>query len=300
MAFGLGSGYALVAALSWQTFIGSGLSFGRLTLSWYLSGMPTMVLCYFAILGAGRAVYWFWRQQRSELDAARLETQLSEARLAALRMQLDPHFFFNALNTATVLVRDGDAAAAEKVMELLGDLLRETLRDERGQTTTLAEEIAFVRRYLAIERVRFSDRLRVDVDVPPELERREVPVFVLQPLVENAVRHGIGRRSGAGLVRVSATRSNGDLILRVEDDGPGPDAVAAEPGDLAADRLPGDRPSVGLANTRTRLEVMYGPRASFALRRRPGGGAVAEVRLPETDTADGVDDGRDGDEDRDG
>ncbi|MGD8496159.1 MAG: histidine kinase [Gemmatimonadales bacterium] len=277
IAFALGTFYALVAALSWTTFIGSEMPFRRLALSWYLSGLPTMVLSYFAILGVGRALYWFWRQRRTELEAARLEAQLSEARLAALRMQLNPHFFFNALNTATVLVRDGDQDAAEEVMEILGDLLRETLREGRGHTTTLTEEIEFVRRYLAIERARFSDRLLVDVHVPAELADCEIPAFLLQPLVENAVRHGISRRPGAGRIRVSATRVEGDLVLRVEDDGPGPRAEDG-PGGSGSDESAGA--SVGLANTRARLSVMYDDRASCTLRRGPEGGAIVEVRLP--------------------
>lgn len=277
IAFALGSFYALVAALSWKTFIGSQMPFPRLALSWYLSGLPTMVLSYFAILGVGRALYWFWRQRRTELEAARLEARLSEARLSALRMQLNPHFFFNTLNTATVLVRDGDQDAAEEVMEILGDLLRETLREGRGHTTTLAEEIDFVRRYLAIERVRFSDRLQVDVEVPGELADGEVPAFLLQPLVENAIRHGISRRPGAGRIRVSAATVDGDLVLQVEDDGPGP---SAEDGSESTASGDSSGASVGLANTRARLAVMYGDRASCTLRRGPGGGAIVEVRLP--------------------
>lgn len=278
IALAMGTGYALVAALAWTTFLGGEQPFGRLVLSWYLAGLPTMVLCYFGILGGGRAAYWFSRHRRSELAAARLETQLSEARLSALRMQLNPHFFFNALNTATVLVRDGDTDAAEDVMEVLGGLLRETLREDRGNLMTLSAEIDFVRRYLSIERARFPDRLQIDIDVPSELLAREVPAFVLQPLVENAVHHGIGMRPGAGRIRVSARHANGSLVLRVEDDGPGPRPPEAPggregPGD-------GSGSSVGLTNTRARLEVMYGDRASCTLRPGPRGGAVAEVRLP--------------------
>jgi len=281
VALGLGAGYALVAALAWTAFLDGQTPFGRLVLSWYLAGLPTMVLCYFGILGAGRATYWFWRHRRAELTAARLETQLSEARLSALRMQLNPHFFFNALNTATVLVRDGDMGAAEDVMEVLGELLRETLREDSGHCTSLSDEIDFVRRYLSIEQARFSDRLQIDVDVPPELAHRDVPAFVLQPLVENAVRHGISRRPGAGRIRVTATQANGALVLRVEDDGPGP----AAPGTSDAPDPAGDTggTAVGLANTRARLEVMYGDRAGCTLRRGPAGGAIAEVRLPADD-----------------
>lgn len=271
LALVLGGLVALVAGAAWTAFIGGSMPFGRLVLSWYLAGLPTAVLCYFGILGAGRAVYWFWRHRSSEVAAARLEARLSEARLDALRMQLNPHFFFNSLNTATVLVRDGDMRGAEEVLELLGDLMRETLRSERKRTASLAEEVAFIRRYLAIEQVRFSDRLRIEIDVPPELADVPVPAFLLQPIVENAVRHGIARRPGAGRIGLSAARDDGLVVLRVEDDGPGP-ATTTDDGSAGN--------AVGLANTRARLAALYGERASLTLSRSPDGGAVAEIRLP--------------------
>ncbi|MFW6089400.1 MAG: sensor histidine kinase [Gemmatimonadota bacterium] len=277
LAVALGGLVALVAATAWTAFIGGSMPFGRLVLSWYLAGLPTAVLCYFGILGAGRAIYWFWRHRRSEVEAARLEAQLSDARLDALRMQLNPHFFFNSLNTATVLVRDGDTRAAEEVLELLGELMRETLRSGRRRMATLADEVAFIRRYLAIEEVRFSDRLRIEVDVPPELAEVPVPAFLLQPIVENAVRHGIARRPGAGRIGLSAARDDGLLVIRVEDDGPGPEPTAPENGgtDDGAAGSP-----VGLSNTRARLTALYGDRAVLTLTRAPDGGAVAEIRLP--------------------
>ncbi|MFW6084322.1 MAG: sensor histidine kinase [Gemmatimonadota bacterium] len=298
LALGLGSVYALVAAVSWTVVLPGEMPFRQLVLSWYLAGLPTAVLSYFAVLGAGRAVYWFWRNRQAEVTAARLETQLSDARLDALRMQLDPHFFFNSLNTVTVLVRDGDSASAEEVMELLGELMRETLRGRRKRTASLAEEIAFVRRYLAIEQKRFSDRLEIEIDLPPELAEISVPAFLLQPLVENAVRHGIARRPGAGRIGIAARRDDGRLVLRVEDDGPGPEARPATDvrarAESGARPEPGARPpleagaAVGLANTRARLDVLYGDRATCELFRADGGGAVAEVRLPlEPEPSDG-------------
>lgn len=284
LALALGSVYALVAAGAWSIVLPGEMPFRRLVLSWYLAGLPTAVLSYFAILGAGRAVYWFWRNRQAEVTAARLETQLSDARLDALRMQLNPHFFFNSLNTATVLVRDGDAAAAEEVMELLGELMRETLRGRRRRTATLSEEIDFVRRYLAIEQRRFSDRLAIEIDLPAELADAQVPAFLLQPLAENAVRHGIARRPGAGRIGITARRDDGRLVLRVEDDGPGPETEPeTEPAQRSATRGgtgPEAGEAVGLANTRARLEVLYGDRATCELIRADGGGAAAEVRLP--------------------
>lgn len=299
LALALGALVALVAAAAWTGFLGGNTPFGRLVLSWYLAGLPTAVLCYFAILGAGRAVYWFWRHRSSEVAAARLEAQLSDARLDALRMQLNPHFFFNSLNTATVLVRDGDTRAAEEVLELLGELMRETLRSRRQRMVPLADEVAFIRRYLAIEQVRFSDRLQIDIDVPPGLAAVSVPAFLLQPIVENAVQHGIARRPGAGRIGLTASRMDGLVVLRVEDDGPGPaPGKDRRPQPTGSDEQGGTQPTVrgeavGLANTRARLSALYGDRASLTLSRLSGGGAVAEIRLPADegapDDADGVD-----------
>lgn len=280
LALGSGAAFALVAATAWSVFLGARMPFPRLVLSWYLAGLPTAVLCYFVVLGGGRAIYWFWRHRDAELETARLEARLADARLDALRMQLDPHFFFNSLNTVTVLVRDGDAAAAEEVLEALGELLRETLRGRRSRTSPLSEEVGFIRRYLAIEQARFSDRLRVEIDVPAELAGTLVPTFVLQPLVENAVRHGISRRPGAGRIGIRARREDGRLLIRVEDDGPGP-AERAEEDD--SDRAAA---AIGLANTRARLEVLYGDRAAFTLSRSGSGGAVAELRIPLDHAAD--------------
>lgn len=275
-AVAIGGLYALVATTSWRVFspVTSGAPFGRTALMWWLSALPLATLTYFAVVGAGWAALWFGRHRQSELRAARLSAQLSEARLGALRMQLHPHFLFNSLNAVTVLVRDRDHDRAERVLELLSGLLRSSLRGEGGHRIALEDEVAFIRRYLEIEQVRFSDRLRVNWGIDGGLERALVPAFVLQPLVENAIRHGVARRRDAGQLEIRAARSEDDLLLEVLDDGPGPGEMA---GPVARQARDGH---VGLANTADRLATLYGDRASIELLARPEGGAVARVRLP--------------------
>jgi len=183
-------------------------------------------------------------------------------------MQLNPHFLFNSLNAITVLVRDNNTAAASRMLELLSDVLRQVLQTGEGHETSLSHEVEFLERYLAIEQVRFSDRLRPRIEIDPTIARAAVPRFVLQPLVENALRHGIARRADAGLITVSGRREGGQLVLTVRDDGPGlPAAFEAGAG-------------VGLSNTRARLAALYGSGATLEVVNAEGGGAIASVRLP--------------------
>jgi signal transduction histidine kinase len=251
-----GGGILLSVILFGSTPYGGGVA------GWFFTSLPFGVAVYFAVLGVEHAVRYF-------VEARARETQLAEARLGALRMQLQPHFLLNSLNAVTVIVRDRDTATATRVLERLGDLLRRVTRSDRPQEVPLADELAFVRQYLAIEAVRFPDRLRPEFAVDDALLAAAVPEFLLQPLVENAIRHGLARRTGATLLRTAARRDGDDLVLSVTDDGPGP-----EP-------LPDERPEgVGLANTRERLATLYGGRASLSLSRTPGGGATATVRVP--------------------
>ena len=222
--------------------------------SWFFITLPFGVAVYFAVVGAERAVFYFFESR--------------EARLTALRAQLNPHFLFNSLNAITVLVRDGNTEAAGRMLELLSDVLRQVLRTESTHETTLAAELEFLERYLAIEQVRFSDRLRPLVEIAPGIGGAAVPRFLLQPLVENALRHGIARRADAGVLQVRARREGSELILTVEDDGPGLALAGAGAG------------GVGLANTRARLAALYGERASLEIGNAAGGGVVATVRLP--------------------
>ena len=159
---------------------------------------------------------------RARREAVRLAAQLSDARLSALRMQMQPHFLYNSLNAITVILRDRDTVTATRMLEQLGEMLRRVMRRDGPQEVTLADEIGFLRQLLAIEEIRFSDRLRPEFDVDPLLLNAAVPEFILQPLVENALRHGLAQRVDATLLRITARRDADDLVLIVADDGPGP------------------------------------------------------------------------------
>lgn len=242
--------------------------FLRQLVSWIFTTLPFGTGVYFALVGIEHALFFMDQARERETQAARLAAQLSDARLGALRMQLNPHFLFNSLNAITVLVRDQNTAGASRMLELLSDVLRQVLRSEPGHETTLANELEFVGRYLEIEQVRFSDRLKPRVEADPAIGSAAVPRFILQPLVENALRHGIARRSGAGLLHVSARREGPNLVLEVRDDGPGLPAGAPE----AA--------GVGLSNTRARLAALYGDRGTLEVVNAEGGGVTAIARLP--------------------
>lgn len=227
------------------------------------------VLIYFAIVGASYAVDYYRRFRDRELRAAQLEARLTEARLEALRLQLQPHFLFNALHTVAGLVRQGQNPEAVEMLARLSDLLRATLEGGGRPLVPLREELALADLYLGIQQVRFADRLRVERDADPALLAAMVPPFVLQPLLENAVRHGLAVRAGAGSLRIVAARSGERLTLEVLDDGQG---LAA----ASTNRVEG----VGLANTRARLAQLFGELARLELADREGGGAVARVTLP--------------------
>jgi two-component system, LytTR family, sensor kinase len=244
------------------------LKLWRQLVSWVFTTLPFGTGVYFALVGIENALYFMAQLRERETQAARLEAQLSEARLGALRMQLNPHFLFNSLNAITVLVRDQNTAAASRMLELLSDVLRQVLRSEPGHETTLAHEMEFVTRYLEIEQVRFSDRLMPQIEIDPAIGNAAVPRFLLQPLIENALRHGIARRSAAGLLQVIARREVTDLVLIVRDDGPGLPARGPESS------------GVGLANIRARLEALYGDRGILEVANVEGGGVAATVRLP--------------------
>ena len=237
-------------------------------ISWLFTTLPFGVGVYFALVGIERSFFYVAQVRERETQAARLAAQLSESRLGALRMQLNPHFLFNSLNAITVLVRDRNTEAASRMLELLSDLLRQVLRTGESHETALSQELDFLERYLAIEQVRFSDRLRPHVAIDPAVARAAVPRFLLQPLVENALRHGIACRADAGLVQVGARRDNQELVLTVRDDGPGLPTVP----DLDI--------GVGLSNTRARLIAMYGDDATLEVANAEAGGVIATVRLP--------------------
>jgi hypothetical protein len=241
---------------------------GRDLASWIFMTFPFGVIVYLCVAGVAHAIHYFAEAREREVQLARLSAQLSDARLAALHAQLNPHFLFNSLNTITVLVRDGHRAAATRVIEQLSDVLRSTLGRSQASEVTLETELHLVRQYVAVEQARFSDRLRPDFDVPGALLSAAVPRFALQHLVENAIRHGIARRSDAGSLSISARRDGDMLALAVVDDGAG----VAAPADQQAGH--------GLANTRERLRTLYGARGSLVLTPASPQGTVATLRVP--------------------
>ena len=239
---------------------------------WIFVTLPFGVVVYLSITGIAHAIRYFLEATDRELQLARVSEQLATTRLAALQAQLNPHFLFNSLNTIAVLVRDGDTRAAGRVVEQLSDVLRSTLNRTQVNEVTLEDELALVRQYLAVEEARFSDRLRPVLDVDPSALSAAVPRFALQHLVENALRHGIAKRTDAGRIVVTARRSGDILELSVEDDGPGPGPAAG-----AGTAHPTGH---GLDNTRERLRTLYGDRASLAVTAAGPLGTIARLRIP--------------------
>lgn len=201
--------------------------------------------------------------------AARAEALAQKAQLEALRYQIHPHFLFNTLNAISTLVADQRGADATRMLARLGDFLRATLDGRATEQVTLAEELEFVQRYVDIEQVRLGERLVVQVDVPPEARPAHVPWLLLQPLVENAIRHGVSMREEGGTVTIQARRDGSQLSLVVADDGPG----------WAGGPAPGNGNGIGLANTRERLRALYGDRQSLEVDSGTGGARIS-IRLP--------------------
>jgi signal transduction histidine kinase len=249
-------------------------SFGLLTemsIGHALWMVPYGLLAYGAILGMLVAVDYSRRVRREQLATAALGTQLAEARLRALRTQLNPHFLFNAMNSIAMLVRKKENDAAVTMIAGLSDLLRYFLEERPPQEVRLRDELAFLERYLAVESIRFQDRLQVRIAAGDGALDAYVPNLVLQPLVENALKHGIARRVSAGRLAIVAEATATTLTLRVEDDGPGPDdGVDARTGVAG----------VGLRNVRARLEQLYGAEQTLELSPGPSGGARATITLP--------------------
>jgi len=227
-------------------------------------------LIYWVIVGGLLAYRYYERYLNSELRLERLEHSYSEARLNALRMQLDPHFLFNALNTISSHV-ERDPKLTRRMIEHLGDLLRMSLESKDRQEVPLIEEIAFLEHYLEIQKIRFGDQLRVVMDVGPDVRYAAVPAMVIQPLVENAIRHGISRRASGGTVTVRAVADGERLEIRVTDDGVGlPLGWTLEGSE-----------GLGLSITRQRIAGIHPNGASrFAVRNRAESGTEVEISLP--------------------
>jgi len=226
------------------------------------------LVTYWLLVGATQAYLYYQRYRQGELRAAQLGTQLAQAQLQALRMQLHPHFLFNTLNAISTLVHK-DPEAADRMLARLSELLRLTLENVGVQEVPLAQELEFLERYLEIERTRFADRLTVRMEIAPDTLDALTPYLILQPLVENAIRHGIAVRSLAGCIVVSARRADGMLVLEVRDDGPGMTSGATTAKD-----------GVGISSTRARLEKLYGSAQRFELQNADGGGVVATLAFP--------------------
>jgi two-component system, LytTR family, sensor kinase len=239
--------------------------------AWFLSQLPFTLVIYVAIVGVSYALRERRRAEARERHAEHLAKELAEANLRALRMQLQPHFLFNTLNAIMALVRDVETDRAIHALSLLSEVLYTTIRAGDEQERTLDDELAFVGRYLEIERVRFGDRLTVAMDVDPGVGNALVPTFLLQPFVENALRHGLGSLRAGGSVRLSASSDDGQLVMCVSDDGIG----------LPSDWEDRMSRGVGIANARARLARMYGEAGSVTIApRTTSSGTEVSVRLP--------------------
>ncbi len=223
------------------------------------------LLLMWVVLGAFHGIRIFEKYRQRELEAAQLASQLAQAQHQALRMQLQPHFLFNTLNSISALIHS-DAEAADRMLSRLADLLRMTLDAGGDQQITLRQEMAFADAYLNIETVRFHDRLQVLRDVPTDCLDAQVPAFLLQPLVENAIRHGVADMVDASTIAIRARHQDGELVLEVQDNGRGM-AQACKGG-------------IGTSNTRARLQLLYQDSHEFALHSSPGQGTRAVIRIP--------------------
>ena len=258
----------LRAAFGVETW--SSLSFKNLLSPSVLGWQVWCWMVYWIIAGALQAYRYYKRYLSSELRLERLEHSFAEARLNALRMQLDPHFLFNALNTISSHV-ERDPKLTRRMIEHLGDLLRMSLESRDKQEVPLAEELAFLEHYLAIQKIRFGNQLKVKLQIAPDVRLAAIPALVIQPLVENAIRHGISRRAAGGTVTVQATSENSRLEIRVLDDGVG----------LPQDWSLGSSAGLGLSITQERIAGLHpNGNCRFEVHNRAEGGTAAEISLP--------------------
>lgn len=233
---------------------------------WFINEL----MIYMGVVAAGIARDYVYRERARREEAAALEVQLSRARLDALQAQLNPHFLFNTLHAVSALV-ERDPAGVRRMIARLSELLRYTLDQSERAEVRLESELAFIRGYLEIMKIRFQGRLEVDWEIEPGVERALVPPLVLQPIVENAIKHGVSQVDGTGMIAISARRTE-DLFLVVRNSG----------GELPPES-PEQPSGLGLKNTRERLRQMYGDAASFTLASIEAGGTEATIRLPYRD-----------------
>jgi two-component sensor histidine kinase len=243
-----------------------GISFSTTLLRYYTVYFNTYFLFYWGIVGLYSGFVHYRDVRERDLQAERLQRKLTEARLQALQHQLEPHFLFNTLNAVSGLAQEGNVDGVVRTLALLGDLLRETLRRSE-QVVTVAQELDLLELYLAIQRIRLEERLQVGMQIDPDVMDAEIPTFLLQPLVENAIRHGIARESKHGYVEIAAHRVGQRVHVTITDSGPG-----------VGDKLVA--PGVGLTNCIARLEQLYGHDHALELKNAEGGGARVDVEWP--------------------
>ncbi len=230
---------------------------------------PIDFLAYWAIIGIAYALHFYSRSLQHDLTAAQLQANLAEARLRSLRAQLNPHFLFNTLNAISALALRGEGKAVARALSRLTDLLRIGLNEKYPKIITLGKELELIDNYLEIQRLLFGERLIVERNIDPGVISADVPCLILQPLVENAIVHGVSRDSGASRIRIAASRDEGVLRLQFADSGSG--FHPAEPN---------DRTGIGLAGTQARLEHHYGADQSIEYSRSIEGGACVTISIP--------------------
>ncbi len=240
------------------------------------TGSHFNLIAYWGVLCASYALGFYRRSQQRDLRALQLEARLAQARLQVLEMELQPHFLFNTLNAVSAMVHK-DPDGAERMIARLGDLLRLTLDRSAQQEVTLGQELELLNRYVEIEQTRFRDRLAVHLNVEPDTLAARVPRLLLQPIVENAIRHGVAQSVSAGRIDVEASRRADDLVLRVADNGPGLRDRPLQPG-------------IGLSNTRERLQQLYRAQQRLELHDRPEGGLTVTVAIPFREQPEDTDD----------
>lgn len=270
VVFSIGYVVVLSALLAGEVSVQTGeiLTFGYVFRKMAIHYVLLNLMMYWIVVFAHMGWDYYRRYRERELQAARLQRELVEARLAALRMQLNPHFLFNTLHAISALIHE-KPEAADRMVARLSDLLRLTLDQSRPQEVSLREEMAFLDRYLEIEKTRFADRLTVETQLAPGVENALVPCLILQPLVENAIRHGIEPQETNGQLTISAKNTDGKLELCVIDNGPGPEEKKSFPWE-----------GIGLSNTRSRLQHLYGENYELELAAGDPHGMKARISIP--------------------
>lgn len=260
----------VVIWLYWGWSVGRPFSFERMG-RFVVANFSEGIGIYLLIAITSYAFSYYRRYREGQIRTLQLEAQLSQAQMQALKMQLNPHFLFNTLHSISALLHQ-DTQSARQMISRLGDFLRLTLENSGSQEVTLQQEMEFLSCYLEIERIRFQDRLVTRIDVSQQTLEAKVPNLILQPIVENAIRHGIAPRSSPGLIEIEANQRNGTLRIQIRDNGPG----------LSEHRTPENlfKKGLGLANTETRLERLYGAAHVFDLRNKPDGGLVVTLEIP--------------------